>query len=155
MGFFFKILLFAYLFVEADFLLEPYYRLVLCSFRCELISFNCNFLFLRFFSLWITFFKVLFGMGFFFKVLLSAYLFVEVDFLLEPHYRLVLCSFHCRLSSFYCEFLFLRFFSLWIPFFKVFLVWISFIKVLLFTYLFVEADFSFCFKNHTTGFGFF
>src|SRR6266498_4939483 len=135
MGFFFKILLFAYLFVEADFLLEPYYRLVLCSFRCELISFNCNFLFLRFFSLWITFFKVLFGMGFFFKVLLSAYLFVEVDFLLEPHYRLVLCSFRCGLISFNCNFLFLRFFS----------VLVSFIKVLLFAYLFVEADFLLCF----------
>src|SRR6266496_3262553 len=131
MSFFFKVLLFAYLFVEADFLLEPHYQFVLCSFRCELISFNCNFLFLRFFSLWITFFKVLFGMGFFFKVLLFAYLFVEADFLLEPHYRLVLCSFHCELISFNCNFLFLRFFS----------VWVSFIKVLLFAYLFVEADF--------------
>src|SRR6266498_3888364 len=119
MGFFFKVLLSAYLFVEVDFLLEPHYRLVLCSFRCGLSSFYCNFLFLRFFSLWITFFKVLFSMGFFFKVLLFTYLFVEADFLLEPHYQLVLCSFHCELISFNCNFLFLRFFSLWIPFFKI------------------------------------
>src|SRR6266496_5957567 len=108
---FIKIFLFAYLFVEADFLLELHYQLILCSFRCELISFNCNFLFLRFFSLWITFFKVLFGMSFFFKVLLFAYLFVEADFLLESHYRLVLCSFRYELISFNCNFLYLMFFS--------------------------------------------
>src|SRR6266536_255177 len=116
MGFFFKVLLFAYLFVEVDFLLESHYQLVLCSFCYELISFNCNFLFLRFFSLWIPFFKVLFGMSFFFKVLLFAYLFVEANFLLEPYYQLVLCSFRCELISFNSNFLFLRFFSVWVSF---------------------------------------
>src|SRR6266498_1519630 len=131
MGFFFKVLLSAYLFVEVDFLLEPHYRLVLCSFHCELSSFYCNFLFLRFFSMWVSFIKIF----------LFAYLFVEADFLLELHYQLVLCSFRCELISFNCNFLFLMFFSLWIPFFKVFFSMGFFFKVLLSAYLFVKADF--------------